>query len=129
VKPKLFINSTDVADMTGYSLRNARNIMNWIRTELQLDSKQVISIFDFCVCFRLPVEVVYRYINNDFKDVPLDEFEIRRCQSQGLKGRDNEPSFIDMSQFEPFIHKERVKYLNKDRTTVETNSDEEQTRS
>lgn len=106
MKPKLFLTSSDVADMTGYSQRNARNIMSWIRTEKGLTSKQAISIFHFCECFDFPVNVIYEYINNpDFKLYPLNELEIHKAKSTQ---RNQAHTHLNMSIFEPMIHKARV---------------------
>ncbi|MGY0392969.1 hypothetical protein ACW5R3_10475 [Bizionia sp. KMM 8389] len=72
-RKKLFLDSTDVASMTGLSLRSARNMMQYIRNERGLGKHQVISIYDFCFVFSFPVHVVFVYINTAlFSKDPID---------------------------------------------------------
>lgn len=105
MKPKLFLTSSDVADMTGYSQRNARNILDWVRTEKGLVKRQAVSIFAFCQCFDFPLSIVYEYINNpDFKLYPLNEEDIYRIQSHK---RSHPNTDLDFSVFEFLVHKPR----------------------
>lgn len=105
MKPKIFLNSSDVADITGYSLRNARKILDWVRTEKGLVKRQAVSIFHYCECFDLPVNIVFEYINNkDFKVQSLNLYEIQKTQSLG--NFKNVPN-LNLEVFEPLIHKPR----------------------
>lgn len=81
-KTKLFLNSTDVQQITGLSMRSARKLMSFIRDERGLKSRQLIHIYDFCSVFNLPVNVVFEYVNTDtFRKGPIDD-EALRCQYQ-----------------------------------------------
>ncbi|TDU34397.1 hypothetical protein BXY82_2717 [Gelidibacter sediminis] len=105
MKPRLFLNSTDIASITGYSQRNARNIMGWIRTEKGLSSKQAISIFHFCECFDFPIYIIYEYINNpDFNLIPINELEIYKAKAHQ---RAQPATPLDLSVFEPIINQPR----------------------
>lgn len=117
MKPKLFLNSTDVANITGYSLRNARNIMDSIRKEKGLGKRQAISIFDFCTWYKLPQDVVFKYINSkDFKLLPIDEETIRKTQSDSkqIPPNINMPPIFS-PDFDPLISKPRtITFKNSD---------------
>ena len=86
-KKKIFLNTTDIAQMTGLDIRSARKMMNYIRVERGLGRRQTVSIYDFCSCFNLPIYLVFVYINTDlFNQGPLNEDEVRRdCQKQVLE--------------------------------------------
>ncbi len=102
-KAKLFLTTTDIADLTGYSMRNARNIMKWVKIERNLPNKQVISIYAFCSSFDFPVEVIYEYINTpNFKLQPINEQAVRDEQDQK---RMQAISKLDLTVLEPLIHK------------------------
>lgn len=79
MKKKLFLDSTDVHQITGLSMRSAQNMMQYIRTERNLGNQRVIGIFDFAIVFNLPVTVVFDYVNTDiYKKGPMDDEAIRR---------------------------------------------------
>ncbi|EPR74709.1 hypothetical protein ADIWIN_0299 [Winogradskyella psychrotolerans RS-3] len=78
MKKKLFLNSTDVHQITGLSMRSAQNMMQYIRTERNLGKHQVIGIFDFAFVFNLPVTVVFDFVNSDlYKKGPIDDEALR----------------------------------------------------
>lgn len=78
MKKKLFLNSTDVHQITGLSMRSAQNMMQYIRTERGLGKHQVIGIYDFASVFNLPVTVVFDFVNTDiYKKGPIDDEAIR----------------------------------------------------
>lgn len=118
MKPKLFINSTDVAEITGYTQRNARNIMAWLRTEKNLPPRHAISIYDFCDCFNLPLDVVFRYVNSkDFKLLPIDEDSLRRSYTPFLISNQSKTMpLIYSKDFEPLVSKPRA--LKQDNITL-----------
>ncbi|TYB76989.1 hypothetical protein [Bizionia myxarmorum] len=74
------MSSTDVSQITGSSMRSARNMMGYIRRERGLGNQQVISIFDFNALFHFSIPLLYEYINTDlFAKGPIDEDAARRA--------------------------------------------------
>ena len=110
MKKKLFLNTTDISNITGYGLRNSRNIMAFLKTERQLKNFQMVSIFDFCSCFNLPLDVVFRYINSsDFKLLPIDEDALRHQQSRDRTGPSEKGGYLYSKDFDFLVHKKRIK--------------------
>ncbi|GGG53243.1 hypothetical protein [Bizionia arctica] len=103
VKKKLFLSSTDISQMTGLCMRSARNMMAYIREERKLGKQQVVSVFDFCICFHLPIHVVFMYINSNlFNKVALQEDELHYdFQKQVLESGDM--SYLHHKDFDPFM--------------------------
>ena len=113
MKKKLFLNTTDISNITGYSLRNSRNIMAFLKAERQLESFQMVSIFDFCSCFNLPLDVVFRYINSsDFKLLPIDEEAVRHQQTREQTDSSAKGRYLHSEDFEFLVHKKRIKKDN-----------------
>ena len=105
-KTRLFLTTTDISQMTGLTMRTARKIVQFVRDERRLGKRQVISIFDFCASFSLPVNVVYVYVNTDlFKKGPIDEDSMRaeyqkKVLESGMKYLYHEDFDIFMTQKE-----------------------------
>ncbi|WP_225035547.1 hypothetical protein [Winogradskyella sp. SM1960] len=114
-KKKLFLTSTDVQQITGLSMRTARNIMQFIRDERQLGTRQYIHIYDFCSVFNLPVNVLFDYLNtNIYHKGPIDDEALRRdYQKKSLE--DGYTSYLQHKDFEICMTaKDLKKYLGSD---------------
>ncbi|WP_179335361.1 hypothetical protein [Winogradskyella costae] len=99
-KKKLFLTSTDIQHITGLSMRTARNIMQFIRDERDLGSRQLIHIYDFCAVFNLPVSVVFDYVNtNIFNKCPIND-AIVRSQYQKKTLEDGYTNYLYHKDFE-----------------------------
>ncbi|RCW91512.1 hypothetical protein [Winogradskyella arenosi] len=103
MKKKLFLDSTDVHQITGLSMRSAQNMMQYIRTERNLGNQRVIGIFDFAIVFNLPVTVVFDYVNTDiYKKGPMDDEAIRRTyQKKSLE--DGYSNYLYHKDFDIFM--------------------------
>lgn len=102
-KYKLFLNSTDVVHMTGYSLRTARAMLSHVRAELKLSNRQAITIYDFCKVFNIPVDVLFYYINHaEFITLPLTREDLTKLSISDLRALANHNKIFKMDIFDAF---------------------------
>jgi len=108
-KLKLFLTSSDVADLTGHSERNARNIMRHVRTELNLSSHQSISIYAFSAVFNIPADILFIYINSkEFKTLPITRDELSKMDYKDLKSLSAHINALNADEFEGIVNKPRI---------------------
>lgn len=109
LKPKLFLNSNDVADLTGYSQRNARKIMSHIRDQLGLSKAQAISIYGFAEVFNVPADILFIYINSkNFKALPVSREHLTQLESKDVETLSHHSKYFNSEEFEGLISKKRV---------------------
>jgi len=117
MKNKLFLNSNDVERITGVSLRSSRKILEWVRNEKNLGKMQAVSIYDFCACFNLPLDVVFCHINSkEFNLLPIDEVSIRERQKQKDNPDLKVSKYLHSKDFDLFTTKERSQKVDTDDT-------------
>lgn len=102
-KKKMFLSSTDIHQITGLSMRSARNMMQYIRDERHLGKHQVVSIYDFSHVFHLPVHVVFVYVNTTvFNKDSIDQDVLERDhQKEVLESGDM--SYLYHQDFDIFM--------------------------
>lgn len=104
-KKKLFLNSTDISQITGLDIRSARRMMQFIRDERGYVKQRIVSIYDFCFVFNLPVNVVYEHVNSDLfvkKQKPFDETSARKEQRRCIL-EDGAREFLYHKDFDLFM--------------------------
>lgn len=112
-KSKLFLTSNDVSDLTGYSLRNSRNIMRHVRAHLDLSSHQSISIYAFSAVFNIPADILFIYINNkEFKTLPVTRDDLSRMDFSDLTALATHMKVLTAEEFEGVINQPRVPKIN-----------------
>jgi len=119
-KKKLFLNSTDISQITGLDIRSARRMMQFIRDERGCVKQRIVHIYDFCLVFNLPINVVYEYINSDLfvkKKEPINETNARAEQRRCIL-EDGVKSFLYHKNFDLFM-------IGKDLKTRNTKAEEE----
>lgn len=108
-KLKLFLTSSDVADLTGHTARNARNIMRHVRAQLDLSSHQSISIYAFSAVFNIPADILFCYINSkEFKTLPVTREDLSRMGYKDLKSLASHVKLLTADEFEGIVNKTRI---------------------
>src|SRR5690606_14949808 len=108
--------STDVSHMTGLTMRASRNLMTFIREERGLSHKtRLVSIFDFCACFNIPLNVVMVYINSPkFEELPPLTEEQMRAGYEIREGSVNTETYLYNADFDVFASPKELKSRDTD---------------
>ncbi|MCF1194940.1 hypothetical protein [Mangrovimonas futianensis] len=114
-KKKLFIDSTDVSHMTGQCIRSARRMLKYVRDERGLTSRSPVSIYDFCYCFSVPLNVVFEYINSTrFENLPSMTQEELRQGYMMKEGKIDVDSYLHHPDFDIFCSPKSLKNRSQD---------------